>query len=170
GAGMPVARVVVGGRASAEDWGKLAGMMRGRTVDPATELLVVPGSRQVLDTAARRGWTETLRTAGARVVEEGGWSVATARLRGPVLAKLRDHVATDDIVPWGARMLPHATEIAALSEHALEATEPGFAGRALSQRGGLLVAGSGLGGGERGEIAALVLAALGVRGVLARGF
>jgi aconitate hydratase len=67
-------------------------------------------------------------------------------------------------------MLPHATEIAALSEHALEAVAPGFARRAQSLRGGLLVAGSGVGGGERGEIAALVLAALGVRGVLARRF
>ena len=264
GAGMPVARVVVGGRASAADWGKLAGMMRGRTVDPATELLVLSGSRQVLDTAERAGWVETLRTAGARVLEGGGWPGAGTRSRGPraglcfgvgaeecgeggfewylaspescaaaaltgritdpreidvdpgeaeepgryaideasmlrpfdpgaelrepeassfppgrpvrgvlrgaVLARLRDHAVTDDIVPWGARMLPHATEISALSEHALEATEPGFAGRALSQRGGLLVAGSGLGAGERGEIAALVLAALGVRGVLARGF
>jgi aconitate hydratase len=91
-------------------------------------------------------------------------------LRGRVLLELGDHVGAARILPWGARARPLALRIDALAAFAFAGLEGGFASRARSEGGGFLVAGRGLGAGERREQAALVLVALGVRGVLARSF
>jgi aconitate hydratase len=91
-------------------------------------------------------------------------------LRGVVLARLGDEVGTEALLPAGPMVRRHHTDFAALAGHVLGGVDPGFAARARAHGGGFLVAGAGFGGGGRAPRAALALVALGIRGILARGF
>jgi aconitate hydratase len=91
-------------------------------------------------------------------------------VRGRVLIRCGDGVTTEQVLPWGARIEPLAGDIGALRVHAFATLDPGFAGRAVACGGGLVLAGDSLGHGEPREQAALVLASLGVRAVIARSW
>ena len=69
--GIPVGQVCVGSsvNSSYEDVARVAGVLRGSTVHPNVDLTVSPGSRQILDAAARSDVYRDLVGAGARVLE-----------------------------------------------------------------------------------------------------
>ena len=93
-----------------------------------------------------------------------------ATLRGVVLARLGDAVATEVILPAGPMVRRHHTDFVALAGHVLAGVDRGFAARARAHRGGFLVAGLGFGCGARAPRAVFALVELGVRAVIARGF
>jgi len=93
-----------------------------------------------------------------------------AGLRGSVLIRLPDEVGTDQVLPWGARVIPHAGDPAALAEHVFATLDPGFAARARQRRGGFVVAGGGFGTGTPRLPAALALLELGVRATIALSY
>jgi len=70
-AGTPVNQVLIGSctNSSYQDLMRVAAVLRGRTVDPAVELGVAPGSRQVLTMLARNGALGDMVAAGARILE-----------------------------------------------------------------------------------------------------
>jgi len=63
-AGVPVRRIVIGSGASYGDWVLLAALMRGHHARVA--MIVVPGSRCIVDTARSSGVWEQLEQAGVR--------------------------------------------------------------------------------------------------------
>ncbi|HYM81046.1 MAG TPA: aconitase family protein [Candidatus Limnocylindria bacterium] len=71
-AGERIERVIVGPEAGYLHLATLAALLHQRHVPPGIELAVVPGSRQILETALRDGVLERLRSAGARVLDVGG--------------------------------------------------------------------------------------------------
>ncbi|MHB8630991.1 MAG: aconitate hydratase [Candidatus Limnocylindria bacterium] len=93
-----------------------------------------------------------------------------ATLGGPLLKKLGDDVSTDDILPAGAEILPLRSNIPALAHFAFRRLDPTFAGRAATQPGSFIVAGSNYGQGSSREHAAIVLRYLGVQAVIAESF
>jgi aconitate hydratase len=68
-AGVRVGRVVLGPDAGLDDLLVLAAVLRGRAIAPGLELVVIPGSRQIHDSAAARGALAVLVAAGARLVD-----------------------------------------------------------------------------------------------------
>ena len=91
-------------------------------------------------------------------------------LEGEVLLKVGDNITTDHIMPGGSRILPHRSNIPALSEFVFEGVDPGFAGRARQKGGGLVVAGQNYGQGSSREHAALAPMYLGLKAVVAKSF
>jgi aconitate hydratase len=91
-------------------------------------------------------------------------------LRGAVLLECGDRVGADRILPLGARQEKRLQDLAALSEFAFAPLDAEFAGHARRQGGGFVTAGRDFGAGEPGELAAVVLASLGVRAVIARSY
>jgi aconitate hydratase len=89
-------------------------------------------------------------------------------LRGAVLLALGDGVPAAEVLAWGPRLRPLLGEVGALAGHVFAGIDPEFADRARASGGGLVVAGVGFGSGVVRDSAALALAALGVRAVLAR--
>lgn len=69
--GLPVSQVCVGSctNSSFRDLARVATLLRGRTVRAGTELVVAPGSRQVVQALAESGHLKDLIAAGARLVE-----------------------------------------------------------------------------------------------------
>jgi aconitate hydratase len=69
--GTPVGQVCVGSsvNSSYEDLARVAAVLREERVHPEVDLTVSPGSRQILDAAARSGAYRELVGAGARVLE-----------------------------------------------------------------------------------------------------
>ena len=69
--GTPVGQVCVGSsvNSSYEDLARVAAVLREERVHPEIDLTVSPGSRQILDAAARSGVYTELVAAGARVLE-----------------------------------------------------------------------------------------------------
>jgi len=70
-AGVRVHQVVIGSctNSSYQDLMRVAEALKGRRVHPEVDLVIAPGSRQVLQLLARRGALTHLITAGARVLE-----------------------------------------------------------------------------------------------------
>src|SRR5205085_4433035 len=70
-AGTPTRQVCVGSsvNSSFEDVAVVAAVLRGRTLPPALDLTVSPGSRQILDLIVRAGVYSELLAAGARMLE-----------------------------------------------------------------------------------------------------
>jgi aconitate hydratase len=70
-AGTEVVQVCVGSsvNSSFEDLATVAAALRGRSVHPAVQLTVTPGSKEILDTIVRSGVYQDLLAAGARVLE-----------------------------------------------------------------------------------------------------
>jgi aconitate hydratase len=89
---------------------------------------------------------------------------------GEVLLKVEDNITTDHIMPAGARILPLRSNIPAISEYVFTNVDPTFAERARRAGGGFIVGGVNYGQGSSREHAALAPMALGIRGVLSKGF
>jgi len=89
-------------------------------------------------------------------------------MRGAVIARLRDRVTSEEVLPWGARVRSLVNDFPALSEYAFGGVAPDFCARARATGGGFVVAGADFGVGEAWDTAALVLVGLGVRAILAR--
>lgn len=72
-AGTPIDQVFIGSCTNGgyADIRKAALILEGRRVDPSIELIVSPGSRQVLQMLIRDGSVERLIKAGARVIDPG---------------------------------------------------------------------------------------------------
>lgn len=70
-AGMPVQQVIIGSctNSSYRDLKRVAEIVKGKTVNPNTALLIAPGSRQVLKMLSDDGALATLIAAGARILE-----------------------------------------------------------------------------------------------------
>jgi len=70
-AGLKVNQVCIGSctNSSYRDLAVVAEILKEKTIDPDTSLVVTPGSRQVLRTIARDGYLDMLLSAGARMVE-----------------------------------------------------------------------------------------------------
>jgi len=70
-AGLRVDQVAVGSctNSSYKDLMTVAGIIRGKKVNPATSLIVAPGSRQVFEMIARNGALADMIEAGARIME-----------------------------------------------------------------------------------------------------
>jgi aconitate hydratase len=70
-AGVPTRQVCVGSsvNSSYEDLAVVAAVLRGRTLPPALDLTVTPGSRQILDMIVRSGVYADLLATGARILE-----------------------------------------------------------------------------------------------------
>ncbi len=265
--GPEIRRVVFGPRATADDLERLAARLAGPGLHPGVALDVLPGSRERLEQVSVSGALETLRRAGARIVESGivppgaavagaaeaglcfgarardlpelklSWWIASAEscaaaaltgrltdprtmaaarggraegeaiaspgpprllaplgapvapaaavagstgiplaaaisgvLRGVVLIRAGDDASSGQVLPWGARLEPHAGDIGSLADHAFAPLDPNFARRARAHGGGFVVAGERLGHGPARAQAALVLVALGVRAAIARSF
>lgn len=259
----PLGRVVLGADAGLDDLLLVAAVLRGRAIAPGLELLVIPGSRQIHDSAAACGALAALVAAGARLVDselrlapappagavllcgasshaagraravfhagpgaaaasalagriadprdlplappdsgEGprvevndallvkpliapaavevlrGAGVASlpalppivATLRGVVLLRLGDRVATDLTLSGGPKVRRHHADFAALAEHLYAGVDRDFAARARAHGGGFVVAGTDYGIGPAVPHAALALVQLGIRAILARSF
>lgn len=70
-AGIQVHQVVIGSctNSSYQDLMRVAEVLKGRRVHPEVDLVIAPGSRQVLHMLAQRGALDHLITSGARVLE-----------------------------------------------------------------------------------------------------
>ena len=134
---------------------------------PGEPELLVGGEAWVL---APRAESEPGAASGAGLPAVPAGEPLTGAVRGLVLLRCGDGVTTEHVLPWGARIAPLASDIAALRAHAFETLDPEFARRALASGGGFVLAGQGLGGGPQREQAGLVLVALGVRAVIARSW
>ncbi|MBN1916727.1 MAG: aconitate hydratase [Verrucomicrobia bacterium] len=91
-------------------------------------------------------------------------------VRGEVLLKVEDNITTDHIMPAGARILPLRSNIPAMSSFVFVNVDPTFAERARRAGTSFIVGGMNYGQGSSREHAALAPMALGVQGVLAKGF
>ena len=80
--GVPVTQVVIGPRASFADLALAARIVAAQPVAEGVQLMVVPGSRQVEETAARDGVTEALVRAGARVSDGTALPAADGKAAG----------------------------------------------------------------------------------------
>jgi aconitate hydratase len=71
--GTPVAQVAVGSctNSSYRDLMTVASVLRGRSIAPGLDVVVAPGSRQVLQMLARSGGLGDLIDAGVRILESG---------------------------------------------------------------------------------------------------
>jgi aconitate hydratase len=79
---VAVAQVMIGPRASFADLALAARMLATRPVAEGVQLMIVPGSRQIEETAARDGITEVLVRAGARVSDGTALPVADGKAAG----------------------------------------------------------------------------------------
>jgi len=80
--GLPVNQVCIGSctNSSVRDLLTVAAMLKGRHVHPALDLVVAPGSRQVLQTISRGDALEDLLAAGARLDEAAcGFCIGAAQ-------------------------------------------------------------------------------------------
>jgi aconitate hydratase len=91
----------------------------------------------------------------------------------PVLLKMVDDVSTDEILPAGARVLPHRSNIQKIDDFSFERIDPTYLERARAVRGSTghaVIAGKNYGQGSSREHAALAPRNLGLRIVLAKSF
>jgi aconitate hydratase len=96
-------------------------------------------------------------------------AIATT-LRGVVLVRLGDRVTADQILSSGPRVRRHRMDIPALAAHLYSGVDRDFATRARAHGGGFVLAGSDYGAGPGDPYAALAMAELRVRAVVARSF
>ena len=87
-----------------------------------------------------------------------------------VLLKVKDNITTDDILPGGTKVLPLRSNIPAISEFVFASLAPGFAEKAKTESGVVIVGGENYGQGSSREHAALAPRYLGVYAVLAKSF
>jgi aconitate hydratase len=87
-----------------------------------------------------------------------------------ILLALGDDISTDEILPAGARVLPHRSNIPKIAEYLFEEYQPDYAARARAAGNHAIAAGRNYGQGSSREHAALAPRALGLRVVFARSF
>ncbi|MBI5573188.1 MAG: aconitate hydratase [Elusimicrobia bacterium] len=90
-----------------------------------------------------------------------------------VVAKFKDNITTDDIIPAGAKILPLRSNIPAISEYVFSKIDSGFVRRARSaaeKTGGIIVAGENYGQGSSREHAALCPKYLGIKVIIAKSY
>lgn len=80
--GVAVAQVVIGPRASFADLALAARMLATQPVAEGVQVTVVPGSRQIEETAVRDGVTEALVRAGAKVSDGAAMPAADGKAAG----------------------------------------------------------------------------------------
>lgn len=122
---------------------------------------IIPPADDPESVAIRRGPNIKPIPAGRSMPESIG---------GQVLIKLGDNISTDHILPAGATTLALRSNVPAISEHVFAYLDKGFAKRARSAGGGVIVAGENYGQGSSREHAALSPAYLGVGFILAKSF
>jgi aconitate hydratase len=87
-----------------------------------------------------------------------------------VAIKVGDDISTDEIMPAGARALPHRSNIEKLAEFAFAGVDPGYVERARQAGQHAIVGGRNYGQGSSREHAAIVPRHLGLRMVLASSY
>ncbi len=97
-------------------------------------------------------------------------SALAATVSGKVLLTVGDNITTDHIMPAGSKILPLRSNIPAISKYVFESVDPGFAERALNEKGGFVIGGENYGQGSSREHAALAPMYLGVKSVIAKSF
>ncbi len=98
-AGVAVRRIVIGSGAGYGDWVALAALLRGHVA--RVPVIVVPGSRCVVDTARSSGVWEQLEQAGVRFESHAG-SAAARRTEGVLLQFAVPAVAEEGA--WGGSL------------------------------------------------------------------
>ncbi|MBO0816987.1 MAG: aconitate hydratase, partial [Actinobacteria bacterium] len=93
-----------------------------------------------------------------------------AALGLPVLIKAGDDISTDEILPAGARVLPHRSNIARLADFAFGPIDTGYPERAREAGQHAIVGGDNYGQGSSREHAAIVPRYLGLRLVVAKSY
>lgn len=91
-------------------------------------------------------------------------------LRGAILIKVGDDISTDHIMPAGAEIVAHRSNVPRLAEYVFHRLDPTFSTRAKQAGGGFIVGGENYGQGSSREHAALAPMFLGVKGVIAKSF
>jgi aconitate hydratase len=90
------------------------------------------------------------------------------RLEGTVVGKVGDRVGVLDLLPATPETQAARTDMAVMASFALSGLDRTFASRCRAAGGGILVAGTDFGNGPGRDSAALALATLGVKAVVAR--
>jgi aconitate hydratase len=90
----------------------------------------------------------------------------------PILLKMGDDVSTDEILPAGARVLPHRSNIQKIAEFSFEPVDSSYVerARAAAKTGHAVVGGKNYGQGSSREHAAIAPRSLGLRIVLVKSF
>lgn len=90
----------------------------------------------------------------------------------PVLLKMGDDISTDEILPAGARVLPHRSNIQKIAEFSFEPIDRSYVehARATGGTGHSVIAGKNYGQGSSREHAAIAPRTLGLRIVLVKSF
>jgi aconitate hydratase len=90
----------------------------------------------------------------------------------PVLLKLADDVSTDEILPAGARVLPHRSNIQKIAEFCFEPIDSSYVARTqdAANSGHAVIGGRNYGQGSSREHAAIAPRSLGLRIVLVESF
>lgn len=103
-AGAAISAIEIGDEATFADLARLADALEGRQVDAGVTLVVVPGSRQIMETARESGVLDRLVQAGARVLEPGtrGGSLGAAAGQSGLAAGVRLEDAEDPRAAWWA--------------------------------------------------------------------
>jgi aconitate hydratase len=112
------------------------------------------------------------------VVIERGPNIQPLPTRGPledvmegsIILKMGGNIATDHILPAGARILPLRSNIPAISKHLFERVDGSFYRRTKELGGGFLVGGENYGQGSSREHAALAPMYLGIKAILAKSY
>lgn len=94
------------------------------------------------------------------------------QLELPVILKVGDDVSTDEILPAGARVLPHRSNIEKIAEFTFDPIDSGYVerARATTKTGHAVVGGENYGQGSSREHAAIAPRSLGLRIVLVKSF
>ncbi len=91
-------------------------------------------------------------------------------LRAPIAIKVGDDVSTDEILPAGARVLPHRSNIPQLAGFAFGQVDDGYPQRAADAKQHAIVGGENYGQGSSREHAVIAPRYLGLRMVIAKSF
>lgn len=94
------------------------------------------------------------------------------QLEIPVILKVGDDISTDEILPAGARVLPHRSNIEKIAEFTFEPIDSGYVGRArtAADSGHAVIGGKNYGQGSSREHAAIAPRSLGLRIALVKSF
>ena len=110
---------------------------------------------------------------GENISSLPGFTPLDDRIEAPVILVVGDDISTDEILPAGARVLPHRSNIPKLAEFTFDQVDETYSSRAIETRdtsGHIVVAGANYGQGSSREHAAITPRFLGLRAVLAVSF
>lgn len=110
---------------------------------------------------------------GPNIVPLPAMEPVVDNIKVPILLDLPDDVSTDEILPAGAEVLPYRSNIPKISEFAFRAISDTYVKEAETtkvEQGHAIVAGHNYGQGSSREHAALALAYLGLKVVIAKSY